>query len=164
MTGQEERDVLFARLFGLTAVVQSGLLVRDTPVPTSASFQPAASNLSNYQEVLSQLLALGEKKSWLRESAWWAIGLAIDALEQSNVAWRKDAFNATVHAVFVENKTWSPEKIALALKLQKYCPDRDWSKLLSSSFKQPRVVHTSNYNTLARILKACFLVESSEEA
>lgn len=153
MTGQEERDVLFARLFGLTAVIQSGLLVRDTPVPTSASSQPAASNSANFQEVLAELTALGEKKSWLRESAWWTIGLAMDALGQSNVPWKKDAFDATVQSIFVENKTWSPEKIALTLKLQKYCPDRDWAKLLGSSFKQPRVVHTSNYSMLARILK-----------
>ncbi|GJE98126.1 DNA polymerase phi-domain-containing protein [Phanerochaete sordida] len=153
MTGQEERDVLFARLFGLTAVVQSGLLVRDTPVPTSASSQPAASNSANFSEVVAELLALGEKKSWLRESVWWTIGLAVDALGQSNAAWRKDAFDATIQAIFVENKAWSPEKIALTLKLQKHCPDREWAKLLGSSFKQPRVVHTSNYNTLARILK-----------
>ncbi|EKM55908.1 uncharacterized protein PHACADRAFT_256841 [Phanerochaete carnosa HHB-10118-sp] len=153
MTGQEERDVLFARLFGLTAVIQSGLLVRNTPVPTSASSQPAASDLANFQEVLSQLLSLGEKKSWIRESAWWTIGLAIDALGQSGVPWKHDAFDATIKTTFAENKAWSPEKIALALKLQKCCPDREWAKLLGSSFKKPRVVHTSNYNTLARILK-----------
>lgn len=153
MTGQEERDVLFARLFGLTAVIQSGLLVRDTPLSTSASSQTAASNLANYQEVLQELFALGEKKSWLRESAWWTIGLAIDALSTSQIAWKKAAFDSTIQSIFVDNKTWSPEKVALTLKLQKYCPERDWPKLLGATFKQPQIVHTSNYHTLARILK-----------
>lgn len=153
MTGQEERDVLFARLFGLTAVIQSGLLVRDTPLSTSASSQTAASNLSNYHEVLTQLLALGEKKSWLRESAGWTICLAIDALGASQVAWREAAFETTIQSVIVDTKAWSPEKIALTLKLQKYCPERDWAKLLGPTFKQAHVVHTSNYTTLARILK-----------
>lgn len=153
MTGQEERDVLFARLFGLTAVIQSGLLVRDTPLSTSASSQTAASNLSNYQEVLSELLALGEKKSWLRESAWWTIGLAVDALAASGVAWKSSAFDATVQSIFVDNKTWSPEKVALTLKLQTHCPRRAWAKILVPTFKQPRIVHTSNYAALARILK-----------
>lgn len=153
MTGQEERDVLFARLFGLTAVIQSGLLVRDTPLSTSASSQTAASNAPNYQEVLTQLVELGEKKSWLRESAWWTIGLAIDALSTSQVAWRKEAFDASIHSILVDMKAWSPEKIALTLKLQQYCPERDWAKLLSPTFKQSHIVHTSNYTALARILK-----------
>ena len=99
------------------------------------------------------MLALGEKKSWLRESAWWTIGLAIDALGTSQVAWRKEAFDTAVQSVLVDTKAWSPEKIALTLKLQKYCPGRDWTKLLSPTFKQAHIVHTSNYTALARILK-----------
>lgn len=153
MTGQEERDVLFARMFGLTSVIQSGLLVRDTPLSTSASSQTAASTLCSYQQVLNELLALGEKKSWLRESAWWTIGLAVDALGASELSWKSDALDATMQAIFTDNKIWTPEKIALTLKLQKYCPDSDWNKLLSPTFKHSRIVHTGNYGALARILK-----------
>ncbi|KAH9929645.1 DNA polymerase phi-domain-containing protein [Amylocystis lapponica] len=105
-TGQEERDMLFARLFGLT--------------------------LSSYKEVLAELLALGEKKSWLRESAWWTIGLAVDVLE---------------------NKIWTPEKVALVLKLQSLYPSRDWRKLLSPTFKQSEILSTGNLTALAKVLK-----------
>lgn len=156
MSGQEERDVLFARLFGLTSVIQSGLLVRTTPLSTSASSAPAVSTLASYEEVLSQLFALGEKKSWLRESAWWTAGLAIDALQASDVSWKADALKATVKAIFVDNKAWSPEKAALTLKLQKAYPSHDWPKSLAPTFKHSQLLHTGNYSALARIMKVCF--------
>lgn len=155
MTGQEERDVLFARLFGLTAVIQSGLLVRTTPLSSSASSATEVSNLASFLELISQLLLLGEKRSWLRESAWWTIGLAIDALGTSSVSWRDDAFTATLERLYVDNKVWTPEKVALTLKLQKLRPDADWRKLLSPPFKHPELVHTGNYTALSRILKVC---------
>ena len=151
MTGQEERDMLFARLFGFISVIQSGLLFRETTLPSSSS---PVSNLENYKEVLAQLVALGEKKSWIRESAWWAIGLAIDALHASDVSWKDEAFEATSGVVFAEKKTWSPEKISLTLKLQAYLPSRDWQKLLSPTFKSPELLSTGNLGTIARILRA----------
>ncbi len=152
-TGQEERDVLFARLFGLTSVIQSGLLVRDSPLSTSASSAPAASTLSSYQELISELVALGEKKSWIRESAWWTIGLAVDTLGASEVLWKDEGLESTIQSILVENKIWTPEKIALTLKLQKLCPSRDWSKILSPTFKHSHLLSTGNYSTIARILK-----------
>ena len=156
MTGQEERDILFARLFGLTAVIDSGLLVRTTPLATSASTSSSASNLSAYQDVLTQLLALGEKKSWLRESAWWTIGLAIDALHASDVPWKAEAEDITFQTLYTENKFWTPEKIAITLKLQQHYPSRDWQAIMSPTFKHSRMLVTGNYGALARILKvAC---------
>ena len=155
MTGQEERDMLFARLFGFIAIIQSGLLFRETTLPSSSS---PVSNLENYKEVLAQLVALGEKKSWLRESAWWAIGLAIDALQASDVSWKDEALEATIDTVFAEKKIWSPEKIALTLKLQAYLPSRDWQKLLSPTFKNPELLGTGNLGTIARILRASLIL------
>jgi len=153
MTGQEERDILFARLFGLTAVIQSALLVRVTPLPSSASSTTQASSFSSYQDVLSQLMAAAEKKSWLRESAWWAIMLGVDKLQNSNVPWKETAIDDTIQNIFVGDKTWSPEKIAMALKLQGMCPDKDWQKLMAPPFKDPDPLSTGNLAVLARILK-----------
>ena len=153
MTGQEERDVLFARLFGLTAVIQSGLLVRTGALETSVSSAPQASTLAGYEETIKALFVLGEKKSWLRESAWWSIALAVDALNDSEVAWKAEAVKVTMQQLFVENKIWSPEKVALGLKLQTLYPDRDWRKLFSPSFKNPDLLHSANLQNLAQILK-----------
>ncbi|KAI0373319.1 hypothetical protein BV20DRAFT_963165 [Pilatotrama ljubarskyi] len=159
MTGQEERDVLFARLFGLTAVIQSGLLLRETTLPSSST---VASDLASYKEVLAQLLALGEKKSWLRESAWWSIALAVDALTASDVSWKDEAVDATFAAAYSETKTWTPEKVALTLKLQPAYPSRDWKKLLAPTFKNPDLLSTGNLSTLARILKESDADEDQE--
>jgi DNA polymerase phi len=153
MTGQEVRDMLFARLFGLTAVIRSGLVVRTTPLPTLASFETLASSLAGYQETISQLIALGEKKSWLREGAWWTVALAIDSLHASDVPWKSHAIETTLEALFVENKDWSPEKIALTVKLQGLYPTRDWKRYLSPSFKNADILSNANLVALARILK-----------
>ena len=153
MTGQEERDVLFARLFGLTSVIQSGLLLRDATLPSSST---AASDIVSFKEVLVQLLTLGEKKSWLRESAWWALCLAVDALSTSEISWKDEALDATVLAVYSEAKTWSPEKLALTLKLQAACPSQNWKKILSPTFKSPDLLSTGNLGAIARILKVPF--------
>ncbi|GBE82630.1 hypothetical protein SCP_0410150 [Sparassis crispa] len=162
MSGQEERDVLFARLFGLTSVIQSGLLLRDTPLPTSASSSTLASSLTGYQELLTELLALGEKKSWLRESAWWSIGLGLDALGASQSSWKEDAIGFTVNALFIESRTWTPEKVALILKLQHLSPTRDWRKLLSPTFKHPDLLSSGNLISLAKILKESNMDDDEE--
>ncbi|KAI0654742.1 DNA polymerase phi-domain-containing protein [Cubamyces menziesii] len=159
MTGQEERDMLFARLFGLTAVIQSGLLLRESTLPSSST---AAADLDSYKEVLAQLLALGEKKSWLRESVWWSIGLAVDALTASDVSWKNEAVEATISAVYTEVKAWTPEKVALTLKLQAAYPSRDWKKLLAPTFKNADLLSTGNLTTLARILKESDADEDQE--
>lgn len=153
MTGQEERDMLFARLFGLTSVIQSGLLVRQRPLPASASTSVLPSNLAGYNETISQLVLLGAKKSWLRESAWWSISLALDTLHASDASWKEEAVDTTIKSLFVDTKIWTPEKVALALILQASYPERDWRDHLSPAFKNPEILSTGNLTTLARILK-----------
>lgn len=160
MTGQEERDVLFARLFGLTAVIRSGLLVRTTPLSASASNAPAVATLASYQTLLENLIALGEKKSWLKESAWWTIGLAVDALQASEVDWKDRAFEATIQTIYAgENaKAWSPEKVALTLKLQKAWPEHSWKDIIAPTFKHVPLLHSGNYAALARIMKVSLVI------
>ncbi|KIK59830.1 hypothetical protein GYMLUDRAFT_44297 [Collybiopsis luxurians FD-317 M1] len=153
MSGQEERDILFARLFGMTAIIQSGLLVRTKPLPTSQSSATHASSLAGYEQVLRELLVIGEKKAWLRESAWWAISLAADSLKAAEVPWKGEAVSTTVQHLFVENKVWSAEKIALTLKLQNYFEDLVWHDLVSPTFKNPDLLSNSNLQNIALILK-----------
>ena len=161
MNGQEERDVLFARLFGLTALIQSGLLVRTSSLATSASSSAEVSSLDSYEQTIVELLALGEKKSWLQESAWWAIALAVDVLNDSHVKWKEDAVEFTLQQLFIDNKNWTPEKVALSLKLQNLYPDRDWQKLVSPTFRHPELLNISNLQALARIMKVVALKRSS---
>jgi DNA polymerase phi len=153
MTGQEIRDVLFARLFGLTAIIRSGLLVRNTPLSTSSSSEVPVSSLSSYQAILTQLLTLGDRKSWLRESAWWSVVMVVDVLEASDVTWKEDAVKATLNSIFAADSAWTPEKVALAAKLQKLYPNEDWKSALSPVFKNFILLSPANLNAIARILK-----------
>lgn len=161
MSGQEERDILFARLFGTMSVIQSGLAVRTRPLPTSASSATLASTLESYERIIIQLIHLGDQKSWLRESAWFTISLAVSALYESDVSWKEDAVEKTLQHLFIENKIWSTEKFALALKLQDLYPGRDWKTLLSPTFKISDLFNTGNLMIIARILKVCLPVSAS---
>ncbi|KAG9318874.1 DNA polymerase phi-domain-containing protein [Chiua virens] len=157
MTGQEERDVLFARLFGITAVLRSGLLVRQTPLPSTASSSSSApvSSLETYTAVLTYLLDIGETKSWLRESAWWTIGLAVDVVDASSVAWKGEALDKTIEVVFSKEKDsfWTPDKVAITLKLQPMTPNHGWDKTLAPVFKGQNLFAPNNLLALGRILK-----------
>jgi DNA polymerase phi len=109
MKGSEERDMLFARLFGLTVVVQS-----------SALFS-AESSISDFDTVLDRLAELGKAKGWLRESAWWGILQAVEMLFASQAAWKEEAVEGLVRRI-KEEKNWNQEKIALVLLLERERP------------------------------------------
>ncbi|KAG2365801.1 hypothetical protein BDR07DRAFT_1398137 [Suillus spraguei] len=154
MTGQEERDVLFARLFGLATVIHSGLLVRQTPLSTSPSSATNSSSLESYKELVNHLLVLAEKKSWLRECAWWTIGQAIDAVIKSSVPWKEEALVSALEVVYDREKDfWTPETVAITLKLQPAMPKHDWKSTLAPTFKDSAIMAPANFASLGRILK-----------
>jgi DNA polymerase phi len=153
MKGQEERDILFARLFGISSIIQSGLAVRTTPLPSLATSETPASSPECYEQIISSLLSLGDQKSWLRESAWFTINLAVDALYGSDVSWKEKAVDKTLDALFTTHSVWSTEKLALTLKLQDSFPSRDWKSYLSPIFKNTNILSTGNLATVAKILK-----------
>jgi DNA polymerase phi len=166
-TGQEERDLLFARLFGLSSIVHSGLLIRThPPLPQSAS---APSTPESCEAVLKALQTLARAKSWLAEAAYWAIGSALDLLaaaRDEDVPWREKTVRALLEEEFGESSSaeeratksevvWTPEKIALALRAQRLWPEREheWRWLWKPTFKYGNIFHQANLVTLARILR-----------
>ena len=104
-------------------------------------------------KVITELLALGEKKSWLRESCWWSILLALGSLRKSSVDWKDEALSGSVTSIFVEYKAWTPEKVAIAVKLPLWYPNHDWTTSLSPSFKSGDVLSTSSLSNLVALLK-----------
>lgn len=159
--------MLFARLFGLTAIMDSGLLLRThPPLPRSAS---APSTPESCAAVLGALRALACAKSWLAEPAYWAIGRAMDCLaaaSEEDVPWREEAVRNLFEEVFGEGSSadegapksgnmWTPEKIALALRAQRLWPGREqeWRKLWAPTIKHGDVLHLANLTVLARILR-----------
>lgn len=153
MNGQEERDILFARLFGAMSVIQSGLAVRTTPLPSLSCPTTFASSAESYEEIIQLLVALGDQKSWLRESAWFTISLAVDVLNDSEVPWKGEAVTKTLDTLFVKHTVWSIEKLALAVKLQDFYPAHDWRSYLPPNFKDADVLSTGNLSIITRIMK-----------
>ncbi|KAF8894690.1 hypothetical protein BD779DRAFT_1609359 [Infundibulicybe gibba] len=144
MTGQEERDVLFARLFGLMAVTQSGLLVRAGVA--SGSIQ--ASSLQGYDEVITELLALGEKKTWLRESAWWAVALALYAPSFKNPDILSTGNLHTIARILKESSTNDEEKDVRKAANGSWRPQLHfvWDMLLDQLLPGPNTPHTPTGN------------------
>ncbi|KAG8933987.1 DNA-directed DNA polymerase, partial [Tulasnella sp. 418] len=150
MKGQEIRDMLFARLFGMTSVIQSNLLFRTEPIPNSDS-PPAL--LSDFSTVITELISVGEKKSWLRESAWWSILLAVESLYTSQVEWKAEASQLTISRLFSNLKDVTSETIALALKMQPLFPALDWKAVLVPAFKNGNILSPDSLRILARVFR-----------
>lgn len=149
MNGQEQRDMYFARLFGLTSVIQSGLLFRQD-YPDYSSIP--ASSAEDFQKVLEELIALGEKKPWFTESCWWSIGLALDALFASSAPWKGQASEWALNALFPSGHEWTPERAGMWLKYH-----RNWgqkaSDKLAPKLNTSHLLATANLPTLACIFR-----------
>lgn len=154
MRGQEERDAYFGRLFGTLAIIDSRIL-----------FAPTAT-LADFKSAIGELFTLGDKKSWLRESAWWAVIRAVRMLLSKDVTveWKEDAVDGLITRVYGKSTTdaatakahgveWTQEKVALTLVLQAARPDLPWKALLAPTFKNGNVLSHASLPILGKILK-----------
>jgi DNA polymerase phi len=111
--GKEERNLLFGRLFGLHALVRSGVLLHQE--------QPDS---EQYKDTVLALLALSGRKSWMREPATWAIVEAVRALVSATPApaWKQEACEWLVQRLLNDPREkargWTPDKVALVLVMQ----------------------------------------------
>jgi DNA polymerase phi len=149
MSGQEQRDMYFARLFGLTSIIQSGLLFRQDPPAYSSS---PASSLEDFQKVLEELITLGEKKSWFRESCWWSVALALDVLFASLAPWKSQASNWALDALFPSGCEWTIERAGIWIKYHQNWGQKASGKL-APKLKTSHPLATANLPMLARVLR-----------
>jgi DNA polymerase phi len=85
--------------------------------------------------------------------------LGVDVLHKAEVKWKVDGIEATIQQVLTDYKSWTSEKIAVALKLQSLYPEKNWTKLFAPTFKGGDILASTNLQALARILKVrSFLV------
>ncbi|GAA5868932.1 hypothetical protein JCM3774_006794 [Rhodotorula dairenensis] len=158
---REERDLLFARLVGLHALVRSGVLVR----LTTSSQNPAAEAAVTEEEagqpwkdVILALIALANRKSWIREPSYWVVCEALRSLlEHDSLPWRNEAVQWAVQRLVGDARErargWSPEKVAIVLVFQRYNVDADWSTLLAPTFPAGSLLARSSLSSLAAALK-----------
>ncbi|GMK55691.1 hypothetical protein CspeluHIS016_0207470 [Cutaneotrichosporon spelunceum] len=140
MKGSDERDMMFARLFGIMAIVDSDLLFA------------SSATLDDLTTVVDSLLALADAKAWLAEAAGWALLRVAEGLIASEVEWKDEALAAITERVYAD-RVWSPEKAALTLALQRGAPELDWKALLAPTFKTTPLLASANLITLGRVLK-----------
>jgi hypothetical protein len=153
MQGHEIRDQYFSRLFGFVSIIQSGLLYRTSTLPTSGSNRTLSATLTDFQAVCKGLLALGDKKSWLKESCWWALGLALSGLSLSSPSWKQEASAWLAQTVYAESQLWSSEKVAFTINFQRISPSLGWRDILAPTFKDSDMLSVRNIPTIARILR-----------
>lgn len=139
--GQEERDLMFARLFGIFAVVRSGAL-----------FRSGASGLETFTWTLDILQALSQGKEWFAESCAWVTVQLLDALAKADdLHWRDDAFKMVAQRLSVAQES-RPESLAVLLKLRREAlPLAKGVRL--PALKEQDPLATSNLAVLAKLLK-----------
>lgn len=140
MKGREERDHMFARLFGIVALADSGALFAPT------------SRIEEFTTALESLLLLVEAKAWLAEAAGWALVRCTEGLIASSVSWKDDAVALITEKVYAD-KSWTPEKVAITLVLQRAYPKLDWKTFTAPTFKHFPLLAPLNLVTLGRVLK-----------
>jgi DNA polymerase phi len=89
------------------------------------------------------------------------------AAVEEDVPWREEAVRNLFEEVFGEastaddggapksGSTWTPEKVALAVRAQRLWPGREleWRRLWAPTIKHGDVLHLANLVILARILR-----------
>lgn len=132
--------MMFARLFGITALVDSGALFASN------------ARLDDFKMVIDQLIILQNAKEWLTEAAGWGLLRAAEGVADSSVEWKSEALQYLTEKFFAD-KTWTPEKVALALTLSSKAPELNWKALTAPVFKHTPLLASQNLPTLGRVLK-----------
>ncbi|GAA6061834.1 hypothetical protein JCM10212_000751 [Sporobolomyces blumeae] len=147
---REERDLLFARLVGCHALIRSGILVRPEG--------KASDDGETWKEVVQTLVSLGNKKTWIKEPAYWVICEGLKALlEGPESAWKDEttkwAVQRLVNDAREKAKGWGPDKVAIVLVLQSYGVDADFSSILAPTFSSGSLLSRSSLHALASALR-----------
>ncbi|GAA6042776.1 hypothetical protein JCM8097_007471 [Rhodosporidiobolus ruineniae] len=149
MDSREERDLLFARLMGLHALVRSGILTR--------SEGNASNNGESWQEVVQALVTLANKKTWIREPSYWVVCEALRTLLESEAEWKDDCVKWAVQRLVNDSREkargWGPEKVAIVLVLQSHGVDADWTSILAPTFPSGSLLSRTSLPALASALK-----------
>ncbi|KAJ1647426.1 DNA-directed DNA polymerase [Coemansia asiatica] len=137
MKGQEQRDMRFGRIFGLMALVQSGIVARKGT--TSVEIR----------KIVMELASTGAKKSYLREIAY--VTLASIVPELSKFDFRDEAIAMFVTVALDKGVIETPDELFLAMCLRKTYTDYNWHSALPH-WHGKHMLSFKNANKLVPIL------------
>ncbi|KAJ1771650.1 DNA-directed DNA polymerase [Coemansia sp. RSA 1813] len=116
MKGQEQRDMRFGRIFGLMALVQSGIIARTGTTPIEI------------RKIVMELTAMGAKKSYLRETAYVTLVSMVTILGSFSFA--EELITMFVAVALDKGTIETPDELYLAMCLRRKYPWYDWATAL----------------------------------
>lgn len=155
MSGQEVRDVQFARLFGIYALVRSGLL-----------YHAASSSLVTFQRTFELLLTIASYKSWLSESCGFVLLESLHPLAHDNVhrpAWAHEALEWVAQRVG-SAKHLSPALLALLATLARIEPSLPLEGHVPAPLKSANLLASNNLPVVARVLREAAPLDMGTDA
>ncbi|KAF7584052.1 DNA polymerase phi family protein [Clavispora lusitaniae] len=155
MKGKELRSVLFGRLFGFQALVNSELLL-----------QKESSSQEDLQKFVRLLVELSGTKSWLRESAMFTMCQFLGSFLNSDM-FSEDTLVTFLQVISDQDLTFTTEGLAVYLVIPQPLRSRVAQKVTGVSlWKNGDPLSSGNLQVLAKVMKDVDVVsdESSEEA
>ncbi|KAA6413200.1 MAG: DNA polymerase V [Lasallia pustulata] len=135
VSGQEERDHHFGRLFGLEALIKSGILFK-------------SGKSTDWDIVLDLIFELAKKKPWLREECGWIIYGAIQNLHEQGLD--PSYVQAIIDRINSHGLAKTSEGIAIWIAVQSYFPAVD---LPAGIWKHEDPLSIKEKSNLAKVLK-----------
>ncbi|GAO49686.1 DNA polymerase V [Saitoella complicata NRRL Y-17804] len=147
ITGQEQRDFDFGRLFGLQSLVNARILDKFT--------------LEAYTKLIGLLFALSNKKVWLRELASFVMMESVRQLPGTTFG--KEGAKLVLDKVASAGMGKTVEGVGIVLALRNL-PDGQRPKIGAEvGWKDGNPLNTSNSALLAKVLKEVTTEETQEE-
>ena len=148
---QEQKDFMFAKLFGIMSLVQSQLLVQPT-----ATF-------NDFKRSMHILIALSSDKPWMAESCAWVMVQAVAQLQATDVKvdWAQAA-GSWMSEQISSTKELTPEKLAVMLQLSHGAGADFFHNVALPTMRKEHPLSTANLASLARVLKEA--IPSDNEA
>ncbi|KAJ3189227.1 hypothetical protein HDU85_002852 [Gaertneriomyces sp. JEL0708] len=135
--GQEEKDILFGRIFGILAICQADMLRR--PHTT----------LDETKELVTALLKYSSSKSYVRETCFKVLITILENIQGH--ALENEVIAYLVPAVLAKEVS-TPEDLWFAVVAQSKHPEFDWASALPS-WKSGSIYNRNNLGKVVEILK-----------
>ncbi|KAE8257363.1 hypothetical protein A4X13_0g2410 [Tilletia indica] len=172
----EARELLFARIFGIHALIRSRFLFQDDEedqlLPTTGEDEEeqeeehqliprrvmTGSNLRVFERMLDILLHdIATRKSWIKQSTTWLLLQSISALlhiDSADLSWRDDAIQSLVSRIttFASSRT-DMDSLALSIGISPVLSPDQLKSILCPPLASPALLSPPNLPILARILK-----------
>lgn len=152
MKGKETRALLFGRLFGFQAVLNS-LLLLDSDI----------SSKNDIEAFVKHLVVLSAAKSWLRETAMFTLCQFLAAYLQSSFA-NDETTLLFLQSIGDEGLTFTTEGLAVHMSIPSTLRSRLASQVTANShWKHYDPMAKGNVAVLGKVLKDAEVVESVED-